>query len=89
MCAALKFQNLRPYRGPEPQIRVYRIPARQIGYLSALLEAFDGIGQLRTLDEAKGIIECWVMPGSVDTFDRLIDSAAVEFPIQRLEKGFD
>ena len=89
MCAALKFQNLPTYNEPDPHIRVYRVPAREIGFLSALLEAHDGIGQLRTLDEAKGIIECWVMPGSVDVFDAFIDSAAEEFPIQSIEKGFD
>ena len=35
MCAALKFQNLPTYNEPDPHIRVYRVPAREIGFLSA------------------------------------------------------
>lgn len=35
----------------------YRIDKRQIGYLRFILEGYDGLGFVRTLDAAGGLIE--------------------------------
>jgi len=44
----------------------YQVDRRQIGYLRFTLEGYDGLGFIRTLDAAQGIIEiAW--PGSRET----------------------
>lgn len=70
-------------------IRVFRIPATQIAYLSSLVEACEGIGLVRTLDEARGIIECWLMPDAVESFERLLIQLRSEFPLQSIQREFD
>jgi hypothetical protein len=70
-------------------IRVYRMPPREIGYVTSLVEAFDGIGLVRTLDRARGVVECWVMADYEADFDGLIESLRAEFPVQRLPREFD
>lgn len=70
-------------------IRVFRIPAAQIAYLSSLMETYEGIGLVRTLDEAKGIIECWLMPYAVESFERMLAQLRSEFPLQSVQSEFD
>ncbi len=70
-------------------IRVFRIPATQIAYLSSLVETYEGIGLVRTLDEAKGIIECWLMPHALESFERMLVQLRSEFPMQTMQSEFD
>jgi hypothetical protein len=73
----------------ETLIRVHQLPTPAIRYLTALTEASDGIGLVRTLDEHRGIVECWVMPDFVEEFDRLIQAVASQWPIQTLGPEFE
>ncbi len=84
-----RFAALAPYSGPEPIIEVYQMPPREIGYLTSLAEAYDGIGLVRTLDESRGIIELWIMPGYADVFERLLEALRKEFPIQKVDLKSD
>lgn len=70
-------------------IRVYRMPPREIGYLTSLVEAFDGIGLVRTLDRERGVIECWIMTDHAEAFEGLLNSLREEFPIQLLPAEFE
>lgn len=81
--------KLPTYDGADPLIRVYQVPAMQIGDITSLVEAYEGIGSVRTLDRARGLIEFWIMPAAAQTFDRLLAAMAAEFPIQRMPKDFD
>lgn len=65
------------------------IPSDQIGYLTNIVEAYDGIGLVRTLDRQRGIVELWVMPDWADSIDNLLRALQKEFPIQRLELPLD
>lgn len=83
-----RFARFRPPEGSESletRILVLQVPPSEIGYLCNLVEAYDGIGLVRTLDRARGIIECWVPPDTLATFERLLELVAREFPVQRLE----
>lgn len=75
--------------GAPPLIRVYQMPPPAIAHITHLVEAYDGIGSVRTLDESRGIIECWVMPDAVHAFDRLLNQIGAEYPLQRLGRDFD
>ncbi len=77
------------YTGESPIIRSYQMPASEIGYLTNLVEAYDGIGLVRTLDQDRGIIELWIMPDFLDAFDNVLAAVQKEFPMRRLDGSFD
>ncbi|MEN6627631.1 MAG: DUF4911 domain-containing protein [Candidatus Sumerlaeia bacterium] len=84
-----RFQNLPVHDGRPPEILVLQLPPPAIQYLTAHVEASDGIGVVRTLDEDRGIIECWVMPDYKEEFDALLNWTATQWPIQRLGREFE
>ncbi len=66
----------------EPLFRVYHVPPESIQLLTAWTEAYDGVGLIRSLDEKKGVIECWIMPDYEAVFDSIIGAFASQYPIQ-------
>jgi hypothetical protein len=84
-----RFAQLSAHDGIAPSIRVLQLPPPAIQYLTALVEASDGIGLVRTLDEDRGIIECWIMPDFAEAFERLLASVAAEWPMQALDREFE
>jgi hypothetical protein len=79
-----------PAAGPAPPlIRVYQIAPAGIQYLTALAEASDGIGLVRTLDEDRGISECWIMPDFEAGFEQLLAAVAREWPMQPMGREFE
>jgi hypothetical protein len=86
---ARRFAGLPVHDGREPVIRVFQMPRPAIQYLTALAEASDGIGLVRTLDESRGIVECWMMPDFIGDFERLMAAVAGHWPVQALAKEFE
>ena len=84
-----RFGSIPPYRGGEPAIRVYQLPRPAIQVLAALVEASDGIGLVRTLDEERGLIECWIMPDYAEDFERILATTAQRWPIQHVGARFE
>ena len=84
-----RFANLPPFEGAPPEQRVFQIPTAAIQFLTAWMEAADGIGLVRTLDEWRGLIECWVMPDYKAEFEQLIAALAAEWPIQEIASEFE
>ncbi len=84
-----KFATLPPYVEQPAIIRVYQMPRPGIQFITALTEAADGIGLIRTLDEQRGIIECWIMPDYLNDFDRMMTAIAAEYPLQQLGQEFE
>jgi hypothetical protein len=62
----------------------YRIDRRRIGYLRFLLEGYDGIAVLETLDPAAGTVVLHVAPGCEPDVRALMDALKGEFPMTRL-----
>jgi hypothetical protein len=83
-----RFARLPAHDGRRPWLRVYQLPPAAIHYLTALTEASDGIGLVRTLDEERGIVECWIMPDFTQDFERLLAAVGAEWPIQPLAREF-
>ena len=83
-----QFSRIKGHAPTPPLIRVYQIPPAEIGYLTNIVEAYDGIGLVRTLDKERGIVELWIMDDYELEFDHLLGSMAGEFPMQRLESDF-
>jgi hypothetical protein len=44
-------------------IQYYRVDRREIAFLKFILEAYDGIGTIRTLDPVQGVISLHIAPG--------------------------
>ena len=70
-----------PHSGEGPLIRLYQMPPEDIGFLTSLVEAYEGIGLVRTLDRTRGIIECWVMRDGIDVEGVLEALASAGFEI--------
>ena len=84
-----RFTSLPPHDGRVPFIRVYQLAQPAIQFLTALVEASDGIGLVRTLDEHRGIVECWIMPDFEQDFERVLQAVAQAWPIQPLGREFE
>lgn len=62
------------------------IPINEIGFVSALLEAYEGMGILRTVDEKRGAVEFWISPAFLETFEGFIQSFDANFFLTPLER---
>ena len=89
MPSSSRFQSLPRHAGPPPMIRVYQLPRPAIQWLTALVEADGGAGLVRTLDEDRGIVECWIMPDFASEFERILQATARRWPIQPLGREFE
>ena len=49
-----------------------RVNPVNIGYINSIIEGYEGIGQVRTLDNRLGIIIFWIIPDQKELFDNLI-----------------
>lgn len=54
-------------------VRKARVNPSHIGYINSIVESYEGIGQVRTLDSRLGIIIFWIMPDRHKVFEALID----------------
>ena len=90
-------QYPQPHRFPEipprdmaaPIIRVYQLPCPAIQFLAAITEASDGIALVRTLDETRGIVECWIMPAFTEDFESILNAVRAQWPVQSLGETFE
>ena len=64
---------------------VARIPPEEIGYVSALVESYEGIGIVRTRDPQCGIVEFWVIAEFRDTLNELLNDLRSEIEIKILD----
>ncbi|MCX7766110.1 MAG: DUF4911 domain-containing protein [Candidatus Sumerlaeia bacterium] len=72
------------YAGGDNIILRLRLPAEQIGYLSGTIEAYDGIGLVRTIDEQRGVVEVWIPREQLDTFEEVLEGLQREIKLERL-----
>lgn len=73
-----------PYSSDTETI-VARIPPEEIGYVSALVESYEGIGIVRTRDPQMGIIEFWVIREFREVFDAVLESLRDEMEVEILK----
>lgn len=74
------------YSGGDNLIYRLRIPAEEIGYLSGTMEAYGGIGLVRTIDEHLGVVEIWVPVEQREEFGLLLKALGREIKIEVLEE---
>lgn len=60
-----------------------RIPPREIAYLSFVLESYEGVAVMRTVDPGRGIVEVMVPPSYEEEIEEILADLAREFPVHR------
>jgi hypothetical protein len=63
----------------------FRIRRRDIAYLKFILESYEGLGVLRTIDPREGIVEVMVPPGLEKDMEMVLEGLGNEIPIERIE----
>ena len=64
----------------------FRMDRREIAYLKFLLEAYDGIAMISTLDREQGIVLIRTAPGCEGEVEALLDELRTENPILEMEE---
>jgi hypothetical protein len=52
----------------------YRVERKDISYLSWIIQSYEGIAVVKTIDPYKAIIELQISPGCEDTIFELLDA---------------
>ena len=71
--------------GKDTETVVARIPPEEIGYVSALVESYEGIAVLRTRDPQIGIVEFWVIPEFRADFETMLEDLRRETDVKILD----
>jgi hypothetical protein len=61
-----------------------QIPPREIAFLTFILESYEGVASMRTVDPEKGIVELMVPPHQKEEIKKILESLRSEFPIYYL-----
>lgn len=62
----------------------YRVEPFEIHYLKFILEAYEGLATLTTLDSEKGLIQLAVPPGSKESLESLLEALGREMVLERV-----
>ena len=54
--------------------RVFEVDREEINYLRLIIESYDGMSVLRTLEAHSALIELMISPGCEDLISELLDS---------------
>jgi hypothetical protein len=63
---------------------MYRVDRYEIHYLKFILEAYEGLATLTTLNSEKGIIQLAVPPGRKDSLESLLAALGHELRLERI-----
>ncbi|UCC66784.1 MAG: DUF4911 domain-containing protein [Deltaproteobacteria bacterium] len=61
-----------------------QIPSREIAFLTFVLDSYEGVATIRTVDPEKGIVELMVSPHQKEEIKEILSSLGDEFPIRYL-----
>lgn len=68
--------------GSECVIVTARVDPRELAFLSGIIDAYDGIALLRTMDHRLGLIEFWVAPDFVEDFRVIAEDLSQQIDLQ-------
>jgi hypothetical protein len=69
--------------------RFFRVPLEQIGYVRAIVEAYDGVALLRAADPKRGEIEWMIGEGLEAEADELVTRLGVEAGLIEIARPTD
>ncbi len=59
----------------------------QIGYLNSIIDSYDGIAAVRTMNGPAGLIELWIAPAFESLVNAIMRDVADEIGLQSYEKA--
>jgi hypothetical protein len=65
--------------------RKYRVDTSQISFLKFILEAYEGMAQLTTLNPGSGLVEVYVVAGCLEDFEKLVTDLKNQMLIEFIE----
>ncbi len=68
------------------QKKYLRVDRRQIGFIKFILEAYDGIANLTTIDAGLGIVSINIPEDCIDIVDNLLEILGRDILIEPLEE---
>lgn len=63
----------------------FRIRRRDIAYMKFILESYEGLGVLRTIDPREAIVEVMVPPGLEREMETVLEGLGDEIPMERIQ----
>ena len=63
------------------------IDKRQIGYLNSIIDSYEGLAVVRTMDAPSGIVELWICPPFEELVNTIINDIADEIGLQSYYKA--
>ncbi len=66
--------------------KYYRVDKKKIGYIKFIIEAYDGIAVLTTVDSGKGIISLSIPPGCETDIKDLMENLSKRIMIKKYEE---
>jgi len=63
-----------------------KIPPCEIAYLTFVLESYEGVAVMRTIDPGRGIVEVMVPPSYEKELGEILTDLAQEFPVHHMVK---
>jgi hypothetical protein len=73
---------------PETTIkRYYRVDRQEIHFLKFILEGYDGVAVLRTIDPQQGLVALHIGPGCQGMVDRIIQDLQGQIRVEPVELG--
>jgi hypothetical protein len=69
--------------------RYYRVDRREIHYLKFILEGYDGVAVVRTVDPTAGLVVLHIGPGCQGVVDMVIKDLEKEIRIEPLRLNID
>ena len=63
------------------------IDKTQIGFLNSIIDSYEGIAVVRTMDAPAGIVELWIAPSFENVVNRVISDIAKEIGLQSYYKA--
>ena len=80
-----KIKHDTPSSSPKDTISLFlQIPPREIAYLNFVLDSYEGVASMRTVDPRAGIVELMVSPSYQEEIKEILKDLAEEFPIQEV-----
>jgi len=62
--------------------KYYRVDRRQISFLKFIIEAYDGVALLRTVDSVAGLVVLHISPGCEALVDWIMDDLKQEIMLE-------
>ena len=65
-------------------LRIYRVDPYEIHYLKFVLEGYDGLATLTTLDPRQGLVQLAIPPGCDSSLEMLMEALGQELTLERV-----